>query len=64
VVLEPAVAVGAAGVPVKVGLLISALEAIAEATDVNSVSISEPLTILLALPLGRLSLAVKFVALE
>jgi hypothetical protein len=64
VVLEPAVAVGAAGVPVKVGLFMSALEAIAEEIAINSLSISEPLTILFELPLGRLSFAVKFVALE
>jgi hypothetical protein len=42
----------------------SALEAIAEEIAINSLSISEPLTILFELPLGRLSLAVKFVALE
>lgn len=63
VVLVPADAVGAAGVPVKVGLLMSALEEIAEATAVNSVSISVPLIILPELPLGSESLAVKFVAL-
>lgn len=62
VVFVPAVAVGPAGVPVNVGLLMSALEATAEATAVNSVSISVPLIILPELPLGRLSLAVKFVA--
>jgi hypothetical protein len=57
-------AVGAAGVPVNVGLLISALDAIAEEIAVNSVSISVPLTIFPALPVGSPSLAVKFVAFE
>ncbi len=55
-------AVGATGVPVKVGLLVSALEETAEAIAVNSVSISVPLTILPALPVGKVSLAVKLVA--
>lgn len=57
------VAVGAEGVPVNVGLLMFDLEAIAEAIAVNSVSISVPLIILPALPVGSVSLAVKFVAL-
>jgi len=61
VVLEPAVAVGAVGVPVKPGLLISALDAIALATALSSVSISAPLTILPEFPVGKVSLAVKFV---
>lgn len=47
----------------NVGLLMSALEATAEAIAVNSVSISVPLIILPALPVGSVSLAVKFVAL-
>jgi hypothetical protein len=62
VVFVPAEAVGAVGVPVNAGLLVSALEEIAEATAVNSVSISAPLIILPELPVGKLSLAVKFVA--
>jgi hypothetical protein len=49
-------------VPVKVGLFVSALEEIAEAIALNSVSISVPLIILPALPLGSESLAAKFVA--
>jgi len=63
VVLVSADAVGAAGVPVKVGLLMFALDAIALETAVSSVSISAPLTILPALPVGKVSLAVKLVAL-
>lgn len=63
VVLVPADAVGAVGVPVNEGLLISALDAIADEIAVNSVSISAPLTILPAFPVGKLSLAVKLVAL-
>jgi hypothetical protein len=62
-VLEPAVAVGAAGVPVNVGDAISALELIAPAIALNSLSISVPLTILLESPVGRVSLVAKFVAL-
>ena len=54
--------VGASGVPVKVGLFVSALEEIAEAIALYSVSISVPLIILPALPLGSESLAAKFVA--
>ena len=46
VVLVPDEAVGANGVPVRVGLLLSALDDIAEAIAVNSVSISVPLTTL------------------
>jgi hypothetical protein len=61
-VFVPAEAVGAVGVPVSAGLLISALEEIAEATAVNSVSISAPLTIFPELPVGNPSLAVKLVA--
>jgi hypothetical protein len=61
-VFVPATAVGAVGVPVKEGLLLSALEEIAEATAVNSVSISAPLMILPELPEGRASFAVKLVA--
>jgi hypothetical protein len=55
-------AVGAKGVPVKVGLLLSDLLAIAAAIAVNSVSSSAPLTTLLELPAGKPSLAVKLVA--
>ena len=62
VVFVPALAVGAVGVPVKAGLLVSALDEIAEAIAVSSVSISAPLTILPELPVGRPSLAVKLVA--
>jgi hypothetical protein len=62
VVFVAADAVGAVGVPVKAGLFKSALEEIAEATAVNSVSISVPLTILPELPVGNPSLAVKLVA--
>jgi hypothetical protein len=63
VVFVPYDAVGAVGVPVRAGLFKSALEEIAEAIAVNSVSISAPLTIFPELPVGKLSLAVKFVAL-
>jgi hypothetical protein len=63
VLLVPAVAVGAVGVPVNVGLLVSALLAIAVAIAVYSTSISVPLIILLGLPVGKESLAVKLVAL-
>ena len=55
-------AVGAVGVPVNAGLFKSALDEIAEATAVNSVSISAPLTIFPELPVGNPSLAVKLVA--
>ena len=50
VVLVPAEAVGANGVPVRVGLLLSALDDIAEAIAVNSASISVPLIIFAGLP--------------
>jgi hypothetical protein len=63
VVLEPAVAVGAAGLPVKLGDARSALELIAPAIAFNSLSISVPLTILLESPVGNVSLVAKFVAL-
>jgi hypothetical protein len=56
-----AAAVGAVGVPVNEGLFKSALDAIAEAIAVNSVSISVPLIILLGLPEVNPSLAVKLV---
>jgi hypothetical protein len=58
----PADAVGAAGIPVKVGLLISDLEATAEAMALNSVSISVPLIILFGLPVDSESLVAKLVA--
>jgi hypothetical protein len=61
-VLEPAVAVGAAGVPVNVGEAMSALELIAPEIELNSLSISVPLTILFESPVGRVSLVAKFVA--
>jgi hypothetical protein len=63
VVLDPAVAVGAAGTPVNVGDAMSALELTAPAIALNSLSISVPLTILLESPVGRVSLVAKFVAL-
>jgi hypothetical protein len=62
-VFVPALAVGAEGLPVNVGPAVSALEVIAEAIAVNSTSSSVPLIILPEFPLGRASLAVKFVAL-
>jgi len=61
-VLEPSVAVGAAGTPVNVGDAMSALELTAPAIALNSLSISVPLTILLESPVGRVSLVAKFVA--
>jgi hypothetical protein len=61
-VFVPADAVVDTGVPVNVGLLMSALDAIALDTAVSSVSISVPLTILPAFPVGKPSLAVKLVA--
>jgi hypothetical protein len=61
-VLEPAVAVGAAGVPVNVGDAMSALELIAPERALNSLSISVPLTILFESPVGKVSLVAKFVA--
>jgi hypothetical protein len=62
VVLVPAEAVGAAGVPVNVGLLLSDLDDIADAMAVNSVSISVPLTTLAGSPVVRPSLIAKLVA--
>jgi hypothetical protein len=59
----PEEAVGAAGVPVNVGLAISALVAIAVEIALNSVSNSVPLMIFKGLPVERLSLLVKFVLL-
>jgi len=50
VVLVPAEAVGANGVPVSVGLLLSALDDMAEAIAVYSASISVPLIIFAGLP--------------
>jgi hypothetical protein len=63
VVLEPTVAVGAEGVPVKVGDAMSALELIAPEIELNSLSISVPLTILFESPVGNVSLVAKLVAL-
>jgi hypothetical protein len=63
VVLVSADAVGAAGVPVKVGDAISALELIAPEIELNSLSISVPLTILFESPVGSVSLVAKLVAL-
>ena len=54
-------AVGIVTVPVNVGPAVSALVATAVAMLLNSVSISVPLTILLALPEGKESLVAKFV---
>jgi hypothetical protein len=62
-VLDPAVAVGAAGVPVNVGEAVSALELTADAIALNSLSISVPLTILPESPVGKVSLVAKLVAL-
>jgi hypothetical protein len=61
-VLVPEEAVGPAGVPVKVGLFRSALDEIAEAIALYSVSISVPLIILEGLPEARPSLTAKLVA--
>jgi hypothetical protein len=58
----PAEAVGANGVPVRVGLLLSALDDIADAIAVYSASISVPLITFAGLPVLRLSLAAKLVA--
>ena len=55
--------VAAVTVPVKVGLAVSALVALAVAMLLNSVSISVPLTILAALPEGRESFVAKLVVL-
>jgi hypothetical protein len=54
--------VGAVGVPVKVGLLLSDLENTAEAMELNSVSSSVPLIILLGFPVARVSFVAKLVA--
>ena len=62
VVLVPAEAVGANGVPVRVGLLLSALDDIAEAIAVYSASISVPLIIFAGLPVLYPSLTAKLVA--
>jgi hypothetical protein len=62
VVLVPEEAVGANGVPVRVGLLLSALDDIADAIAVYSASISVPLIIFAGLPVLRLSLDAKLVA--
>jgi hypothetical protein len=58
----PAEAVGANGVPVKVGLLLSDFDDIADAIAVYSVSISVPLITFDGLPVLRLSLDAKLVA--
>ena len=55
-------AVGAVGVPVNAGDAVSALDEIADAIALNSSSSSVPLTILPALPEGRVSLVAKLVA--
>jgi hypothetical protein len=61
VLLVPAEAVGAAGVPVNVGDAKSALVAIAVAMLLNSVLISVPLTIFSGSPDGSASFVAKFV---
>jgi hypothetical protein len=61
VVFVPTAAVGAAGVPVKVGDRLSAFVATAVAMLLNSASISVPLTIFRALPVAKLSLDAKLV---
>jgi hypothetical protein len=61
VVLVPKEAVGAAGVPVKVGDKLLAFVATAVTRLLNSASSSVPLTIFRALPVERLSLDAKFV---
>ena len=61
--LVAAEAVGAAGVPVNVGLLTSALVLTAVWIAENSSSISVPLTVLSALPVGKASFDAKLVAL-
>jgi hypothetical protein len=61
VVFVPEAGLGAVGVPVKEGLLLSDFDAIAEEIAENSTSISVPLTIRAESPEGRLSLAVKLV---
>jgi hypothetical protein len=55
--------VGAAGIPVNVGALKLDLVATAVAMFVNSSSISVPLTVLSALPVGKASFDAKLVAL-
>jgi hypothetical protein len=56
-------AVGANGVPVRVGLLASSLDATADAIALNSVSISVPLTIFAGLPVVSVSFTAKLVLL-
>ena len=63
VVVVLADAVGAAGVPVSVGLAVFALVATAVAIAVYSSSISVPLTVLSAFPVAKASFDAKFVAL-
>jgi hypothetical protein len=58
-----AAAVGAEGVPVNVGDVVSALLATAVAIALYSSSISAPLIILLGLPVSKASFVKKFVAL-
>jgi len=62
VVLDPLAAVGVTGDPVNEGDAVSALELIAEAIALNSLSISVPLTILPESPEGNVSLVAKLVA--
>jgi hypothetical protein len=59
--LVPAAAVGAVGVPVKLGEALSALEATAVAMLLNSVSNSAPLISFKGLPVARESFDVKLV---
>jgi hypothetical protein len=62
VVLVPADAVGVNGVPVKVGLLLSDFDDMAEAMAVYSASISVPLITFAGLPVLSASLDAKLVA--
>lgn len=61
VIVPVMVTLAAVSVPVKVGLALSDLVAIAVAMLVNSLSISEPRTILLGSPVIKKSLEVKLV---
>jgi hypothetical protein len=63
VLLVAEVAVGAAGIPVNVGALKLALVPMDVCMLENSSSISVPLTVLSALPVGKASFDAKLVAL-
>ena len=62
VVFVPKAAVGAVGVPVNAGLLVSALDAIADAIALYSLSISVPLITFAGSVTSNESLAAKLVA--